>query len=83
MKRKWDVSSEQVRKQCLEEIIAYIEERGDEQFGIIAANEIIDKVLQILAPDIYNLALDDTKKLVRQATEDLDVSIDILKTETA
>ena len=82
MKRKWDVSNQELRKQCAEEIIAYIDERGDDQFGIIAADEIIDTVLQRLAPHIYNLALDDARKLIRQATEDLDVRVDMYKTET-
>lgn len=81
MKRKWDVSSEQVRKKCVEEIIARIDEQGSDKFGIIAAEEIINIVLQNLAPDIYNLALNDAAKLVRDKLEDLETGLDLLKTD--
>jgi hypothetical protein len=61
MKRKWDVSSDAVRKQCIDEVITCLDQHSDESFGMIAAEEVIDVVLQRLGPDIYNLALKDTK----------------------
>ena len=78
MKRKWDVSSEQTRKKCIEEVIARVEEQADAQFGAIAASDLIDIVLQNLGPDIYNLALKDVRKLVQEKTEDIEVGLDLL-----
>lgn len=79
MKRKWDVSTEQTRKKCVEEIITRLEEQGGAQFGVIAANEVIDIVLQNLGPDIYKLALKDAGKLAQEKIEDLQVGLDLLK----
>ncbi len=82
MKRKWDVSSEQARKKCVEEIITRIEEQEGAQFGVIAANDVIDIVLQNLGPDIYNLALKDARKLIQDKLEDLEVNLDLLKNDS-
>lgn len=82
MKRKWDVSRSEMRKKCVEEVITRIEEQGDDQFGMIAAEEIIDIVLENLGPDIYNSALDATKKVVKQKVDDLDVEIDLLQQQS-
>ncbi|MGZ6005421.1 MAG: DUF2164 family protein [Candidatus Saccharimonadales bacterium] len=79
MKRKWDVSSKEVRQQCIDEIIARVDEQQGGQFGIIAAEEIIDIVAQNLGPDIYNLAIKDVKKLLQDNLTDLEVSLDLLE----
>ena len=78
MKRKWDVSSELTRKKCIEEIIARVEEQAGAQFGVLAASDVIDIVLQNLGPDIYNLALKDVRKLVQEKIEDIEVGLDLL-----
>ncbi len=82
MKRKWDIGSKHDRKKCVEEIITRLEEQGEAQFGVIAANDIIDIVLQNLGPDIYNLALIDAKKLIQTKLEDLEVNLDLLKSDS-
>lgn len=78
MKRKWDVSSDQIRQKCLAEIIARVDEQDGATFGLIAANDIVDIVLQNLAPDIYNMALKDAKKLIQDRLSDLEVDLDLL-----
>ncbi len=80
-KRKWDVSSDQIRQKCLDEIITRIEEQEGSQFGIVAASDIIDIVLQNLGPDIYNLALKDARKLIDEQMEDLSVELDLLQSD--
>ncbi len=79
MKRKWDVSSEELRKKCVIEVITRVEEQTDDRFGVIAADEIIDIVLQNLGPDIYNSALEDVNKLIKKKLEDLEVELDLLE----
>lgn len=47
MLRKWDITDEQSRKQCIDEIIAQIDEQSDAMFGDIAAQDVIDIVAVI------------------------------------
>ena len=79
MKRKWDVSSREVRKKCVDEIIARIDEQQGLEFGRLAAEEIIDIVAQDLGTDIYNLAIDDAKKLLQSRFSDLETDVDLLE----
>lgn len=79
MKRKWDVSSTETRKKCLEEIITRVEEQQGSTFGIIAAEEVLDIVSQNIGPDIYNLALKDAKKLLQDRMADIDTELDLLE----
>ena len=66
MRRKWDVSTNEVHRKCVDEIIARIAEQQGAEFGIIAAEDIITIVSQNIGPDIYNLALHDAKKLLQE-----------------
>ena len=79
MKRKWDISTNETRKKCVDEVIARIDEQDGSEFGVIAAEEIIDIVLQNVGPDIYNSAIADTKKLLHDHFTDLDFEVDLLK----
>jgi uncharacterized protein (DUF2164 family) len=79
MIRKWDINNEQIKKQCIDEVLARIDEQADAEFGIIAVQEIIDIVAKHLGPQIYNTALEDTKKAIQTKLVDLEVDIDILR----
>lgn len=79
MKRKWDVSSKEVRKKCIDEIIARINERQGSDFGILAAEEIMDIVAQNIGPDIYNLAIKDAMKLLQDRFSDVETELDLLQ----
>jgi uncharacterized protein (DUF2164 family) len=79
MKRKWDVSSDEVRKKCIDEVITRLEEQGDSPFGVIAAEELIDIVAQNIGPDIYNLAIQDARKLLQNRLSDLETDLDLLE----
>jgi uncharacterized protein (DUF2164 family) len=82
MRRKWDVSPKETRRQCAEDVLARIKQQDDAEFGIIAAEEIIDIVAQHIGADIYNLAIKDARKLVQDRLADLDIEMDILKHES-
>lgn len=81
MKRKWDVSNEKTREKCIDEIVARVVEQEGLRFGVIAAEDIIEIVLQNVGPDIYNLALRDAKKKIEEKLADLEVDLDLLKHE--
>jgi uncharacterized protein (DUF2164 family) len=78
MKRKWDVSSPEIRKKCADEIIAYVSEHQDSELGILAAEEIMNLVAQNIGPDIYNLALKDATKILQTHFSDIETDLDLL-----
>lgn len=79
MLRKWDIKDDQIRKQCLDEIIARIEEEDDMTIGVISAQEIVDIVAKYVGPYAYNMAIVDSKKLLDNKLADLEVDFDLLK----
>ena len=79
MKRKWNVSNQQTRRKCAEEVLARINEQDGSAFGLLAAEDIIDIVAQNIGPDIYNLAIKDVSKLVQERLEVLELGIDLLR----
>jgi uncharacterized protein (DUF2164 family) len=79
MIRKWDITDDQAKRQCIDEVLTRIEDQGDAEFGMIAVQEIIDIVATHLGPQIYNLAIEDSKKAVQAKLADLEVDLDILR----
>jgi uncharacterized protein (DUF2164 family) len=79
MIRKWGITDKLVKKQCVDEILARIDEQEDAGFGVIAAEDIIDIVAQHLGPQAYNAAIDDVKKTIEAKLADLETDLDILR----
>lgn len=79
MLKKFDTIPEEVRKKCIAEVITRVEEIESERVGMIAAQDIIDIVVENIGPEIYNTALRDTKKLIQDRLGDLDYEIDGLE----
>lgn len=79
MIRKWDITDELKKKQCIDAILTRIEEQGDAEFGRIAAQDIIDIVAAYVGPQVYNTALEDTKKSIQTKLADLEVELDIMR----
>ena len=82
MIRKWDIAGEQAQKRCVEEVLARIDEQQDAEFGIIAAQEIIDIVADHIGPSAYNTGIEDAKKAIVQKSADLEIELDMLKTSS-
>ena len=80
MNRKYSIDNKEVSQKCLNEVITRIQDIDDtSQVGIIAAQDIIDIVIDNLAPEIYNKAIADTNKLLQTKFEDLKYEIEELK----
>lgn len=77
--RKWDIASKEVQDKCVSEIITRIEDIEDNQVGLIAAQDIIDIVTENLAPEIYNKAIVDVKKLLEDRMNDLEAELELLR----
>ncbi|MBL8121783.1 DUF2164 family protein [Candidatus Saccharibacteria bacterium] len=82
MIRKWDITNEQEKKQCLEEILTRLDEQGDAPFGVLAAEEILDIVSQHVGPQVYNMAIEDAKNALRTKLADLEIDLDMLGTSS-
>lgn len=79
MRRKWDISTKQLRKKCAEELQTRLDDQGDSEFGYILAEDLIDIVMENLAPDIYNQALKDAGKIIQTRLSDLEIELETLK----
>lgn len=82
MIRKWDISDEQTKKRCVDELLTRIDEQGDAEFGMIAAEELIDIVAEHVGPEAYNKGIEDAKKLLQNKLADIEVDLDVLKTRS-
>lgn len=80
MVRKWEIKDKQVQRKCIDEILTRIEEQRESEFGMLAAEEIIDIVANYVGPSAYNIAVEDVKKALQIKLADLEVDLDILKT---
>ena len=79
MKKKWDVLPRDKQQKCLNEVITRVEELEGSEVGIIAAQDIIDIVLENLGPDIYNKALNDVIKKLRVQFADIETELELLE----
>jgi len=77
-KRKFDLIPDERRQQIVKDIIAFFKDERNEEIGIVAAESILDFFLQTIGEDIYNMAIADSKKLLKQNFENLEVDLDIL-----
>ena len=50
--------------------------------GVIVAQDIIDIVLENLGNSIYNLAIQDASKVIKNKVSDLEVEISLLEKDT-
>lgn len=79
MKRKWDITNEDAQKKCIDEVITRIEEIESSTVGVIAAQDVIDIVVENLAPEIYNLGVQDAKKVIQEKMQDIEVDLDTIE----
>lgn len=78
-KRKWAIADEAVKKKCVEDILAILDQAEGRKPGMLLAEEIIETVATICGPQAYNTALKDVQKLIETKLQDLDIDIDLLK----
>lgn len=79
IKRSWDLISEEKRKECIKSIIDYFKTERAEEIGIIASENILDHVLQLVAIDLYNKGIDDSKKILKERLDDIEFDLEALR----
>ena len=78
MRKKFDSIPKELNQKCINEVIARVEEIDSDQVGMIAAQDIIDIVVENYGPEIYNHALRDAKQIVQTKVSDMEYEIDEL-----
>ena len=80
MIRKWDTDNVQLKTKCLNEVISRVQEIDDPtEVGIIAAQDIVDIVLENMGPEMYNKALADATKVLDEKIHNIEYSIGELR----
>lgn len=80
MIRKWDIKDKTLSRKVIDEVITRVQDIEDpEVAGEIVAQDLIDIVLESVGPEIYNTAVDDVAKLIREKLEDIEYSVEDLK----
>lgn len=69
-KQKYQLSKE-TREAMISEIKIYFLNEREEELGELAANLILDFVIEKLAPEFYNLGVHDSYKYMSERIEDL------------
>jgi uncharacterized protein (DUF2164 family) len=78
VKRQWDLISDDRRKYVIEEVMRFFHTSRDEEIGMIAAEEVLDAVLELIAVDIYKKGISEAKQIVEERMEDLKVDLDMI-----
>jgi uncharacterized protein (DUF2164 family) len=78
-KDQFGLLSKENRASAIKEIIAYFGTERDEEIGVIAAEDILDFFLETIGKDIFNKGIDDSKKIIAQNAENLDIDLDLLR----
>ena len=76
--KKFDFLNEEQKQKVISNIVGYFQDSRDEQIGFLAAEEILDLFLETAGSVIYNKAVLDSKNLLKQGMEDLEINLDIL-----
>jgi uncharacterized protein (DUF2164 family) len=78
MDQKLPIISKEKREILIKEIIDYFSAEKDIEIGVIAAEEILDSLLKITNKEIYNQAIEDSQKVIRQGSENILINVDSL-----
>jgi uncharacterized protein (DUF2164 family) len=63
---------------AINHIITFFQDERDEEIGVIAAENLLDFLLENIAPDIYQKGVKETKKLIKDFQYNLDLELDLL-----
>lgn len=66
------------KQECIKELIDYFENERDEEIGMIAAENILDQVLQNVAVHLYNKGVNDSISLLNGQLENLQFDMESL-----
>ncbi|MCB9801582.1 MAG: DUF2164 family protein [Pseudomonadales bacterium] len=71
--------SDKKRQAKIRDIVSYFLDERDEKIGMIAAEGVLDFMLDLLGSDLYNTGVEDALRVVKQQHESLIVDLELLK----
>lgn len=66
------------RENIIKETVNYFNNEHDWNIGVITAEDILDFFLQEIWESIYNKGVEDSKTVIRQGLENLEIDLDVL-----
>lgn len=70
--------SKEKRQQVINEIVGYFKSERNEEIGIIAAESILDFMLEQIGKTIYNHGVKDARKILEQRLSDFSIDLEAL-----
>ena len=78
VKRAWDIISDEKRRSVITNIINYFECERGEKIGVVAAEEILDFMLQTFGSDLYNKGVEDSLNFMKERFNSLEIDINAI-----
>lgn len=75
VKRSWDIITAEKRKTIITDIINYFECERNEKMGVVAAEELLDFMLQNFGPDLYNKGVEDSLGFIKERFHNLEIDM--------
>jgi len=75
----WDIITDQTKRECMQDIIAFFQDERGEKIGMLASEQILDIVLEKITWDCYNKGVDEAKELMQGKFADLSIDVDLLR----
>jgi len=80
MIRKWDIPDKALSQKCIDGVITRVQDIDDPaHVGMVAAQDIIDIVLETMGPEIYNKAISDTTTFLKDKFSEIEYGAEDLK----
>jgi len=79
--KPWDLLFDEDKRKCVQALIDFYSTERDEEIGVIAAEEILDSILQNAGLRIYNRGVKDATKVVQECFAGLEVDMSALLKE--
>jgi uncharacterized protein (DUF2164 family) len=75
---KFDFTSPDIKQKYIKAVMGYFHDERNEDIGFIAAEQILDFFFDTCAEEIYQKAIKDCSKLIKERFADLEVELNIL-----
>ena len=78
VKRACDLISDEKRRIIITDIINYFECERGEKFGVVAAEEILNFMLQTFGSDLYNKGVADSLDFLKERFNNLELDMNAI-----
>lgn len=75
VKRSWDIITAEKRKTIITDIINYFECERNEKMGVVAAEELLDFMLQNFGTELYNKGVEDSLGFIKERFHNLEIDM--------